>query len=54
MAKAKECTVICNTRNGYCLAPYKCNSIRQAVAHAKSLDLAYRTFIDGVCVKSGW
>lgn len=54
MAKAKECTVICNTISGYCLAPYKCNSIRQAVLYAKSLGLAYRIFVNGVCVKSGW
>ena len=52
--KAKECIVICNTRSGYCLTPYKCKSIRQAVAYAKSLGLAYRIFVDDVCVKSGW
>ena len=54
MAKAKECTVICNTRWGYCLQPYRSKSIRQAVKYAKDLDLAYRIFVDGKCVKSGW
>jgi hypothetical protein len=54
MAKAKECIVICNTRNGHCLQPYKCKSINEAIRYAKELDLAYRIFIDGKCVKSGW
>ena len=47
MAKAKECIVICNTRNGYCLQPYKCKSINEALRYAKELELAYRIFIDG-------
>lgn len=54
MAKAKKCIVVCNTKNGYCLTPYECNSINEAVRYAKELDLAYRIFIDGKCVKSGW
>ena len=54
MAKAKECTVICNTKWGYCLQPYKCKSISEAIRYAKSLDMAYRIFVDEQCVKSGW
>ena len=54
MAKAKECTVICNTKWGYCMAPHKCNSIREAVRYAKELGMAYRVFVDGECVRSGW
>ena len=54
MAKAKECIVICNTRNGYCLQPYKCKSINEALRYAKELELAYRIFIDGKCIRSGW
>jgi len=54
MAKAKECIAIFNTRNGHCLQPYKCKSISEAVRQAKELKLAYRIFIDGKCVKSGW
>ena len=52
--KAKECTVVCNTKWGYCLAPYKCKSIREAVRYAKGLGMAYRIFVDGQCVRSGW
>lgn len=54
MAKAKKCTVIVNTKWGYCCAPVECESIRAAVRYAKELDMAYRIFVDGVCVKSGW
>ena len=54
MAKAKECEVICNTRWGYCMTPYKCKSISEAIRYAKDLGMAYRIFVDGVCVKSGW
>ena len=54
MAKAKECIVICNIRNGYCLQPYKCKSINEVLRYAKELELAYRIFIDGKCIRSGW
>ena len=54
MAKAKRCTVICNTRNGYCISPYECKSISEAIRYAKELDLAYRIFVDGKLVRSGW
>ena len=54
MAKPKPCTVICNTKNAYCISPKKCSSIREAVRYAKELDLAYRIFIGGKLVKSGW
>lgn len=54
MAKAKECSVICNTRWGYCMQPVKCKSIRAAVRHAKETGMAYRVMVDGKCVKHGW
>ena len=54
MPKAIPCTVICNTRNGYCLTPLQCSSIKKGIKYAKSLDLAYRIFVDGKCIKSGW
>lgn len=54
MATAKECTVVCNTKNGYCLTPHKFKSIREAVRYAKELGMAYRVFVDGQCVRRGW
>ena len=54
MAKAKECVVICNTKLGYCITPYKCKSIAEAIRYAKDLEMAYRIFVDGKLVKSGW
>ena len=54
MPKAIPCTVICNTRNGYCLTPKQCNSINEAIRYAKEMKLAYRIFVDGKCIKSGW
>lgn len=54
MAKAKECTVICNTKWGYCMTPHKCKSIREAIRYAKEQDMAYRVFIGETCIKSGW
>lgn len=54
MAKSIPCTVICNCKNGYCLTPKHCNSIREAIRYAKSLGLAYRIFVNGKCIKSGW
>ena len=54
MAKPKECTVICNTKCGYCMQPYKCKSISEAIRYAKEMGMAYRIFVDGKCIKSGW
>lgn len=54
MAKAKECTIIFNTRNGYCLQPQKFKSINQAIKEAKANKLAFRLFVNGLLVKSGW
>ena len=54
MAKAKKCIAICNTKNGYELLPEECKSIAEAIRYAKKLGMAYRIFIDGACVKSGW
>lgn len=54
MAKAIPCTVICNTKYGYCLTPVECKSISEAVRYAKDLDMAYRIFVNGKCVRRGW
>lgn len=54
MAKAKECYVVCNTKWGYCMQPHKCKSISEAIRYANDLGMAYRIFVDGKCVKSGW
>ena len=54
MAKAKECIIICNTKWGYCMTPHKCKSISEVIRYAKDMDMAYRIFVDGKCVKSGW
>lgn len=48
---AKECEVICNTKWGYCLAPYKCKSISEAIRYANDLGMAYRIFVDGKCIQ---
>lgn len=53
MAKSKPCTVILNTRWGYCLAPYPCKSIKEAVDYGKSSGMAYRVFADGKIVRRG-
>lgn len=50
----KEYTVICNTRCGYCMTPYKCQFINQAIKYAKDMGMAYRVFMHGKCVRSGW
>lgn len=43
MARKIKCTVIVNTRNGYCLTPVKCESIREAREYGKtSCGFAYR------------
>ena len=54
MPKSIPCTIICNTINGYCLTPKKCKSIREAIRYAKEMELAYRIFVDGKLIKSGW
>ena len=54
MARAKECEIILNTRNGYCMTPHKCNSISEAIRYAKEMGLAFRIFADGKLVKKGW
>jgi hypothetical protein len=53
MAKAKECIVICNTKWGYCMTPVKCKSISEAIRYANDMEMAYRIFVDGRCVKRG-
>lgn len=55
MAKAKECKLIINTANGYCFPTETHPSISSAVRSAKeSFGFAYRIFIDGKVVKSGF
>lgn len=51
-----KCKVIINTKNGYCLAPKECESIREAKEYGKtSLGFAYRILtydgrtINGYC-----
>ena len=52
--KLAESIFICNTINGYCLTPKECKSISEAIRYAKETKLAYRIFVDGKCIKSGW
>ena len=47
----KECTVICNTRWGYCMTPKKCKSIAEAIRYAKEMEMAFRIFVNGKCIK---
>ena len=49
-----SCTIVMNTKNGYCMRPIKCRSIAEAVRTAREYGLAYRIFVNGVVVKSGW
>ena len=49
------CTVICNTKMGYCMTPKKCSSIKEALQYARDLGMAYRIFDEnGKLIKSGW
>lgn len=54
--KAIKCKLVVNTRNGYCLTPVKCNSIREAVREAKEYcAFAYRIFDEsGKQIRSGF
>lgn len=53
--KAKECTLIINTRSGYIVSEVKCKSIREAVREAKEgIGFAYRIFVGNKCIKSGF
>lgn len=54
MSKVKECEVIFNTKWGYCMTPIKCKSIVEAIRLAKQKEMAFRIFVDGKCVKTGW
>ena len=54
MPKSIPCTIICNTRNGYCLTPVECKSISEAIRYAKETKLAYRIFVDNKVIKRGW
>ena len=53
--KAKECTLVVNTANGYCLAPEKCRSIADAVAKGReSCGFAFRIYVGKVLVRRGF
>ena len=52
--KGKKCTLILNTRWGYCLSPMQCGSISEALREARESGMAYRIFINGKLYKSGW
>ena len=54
MAKSKECTIVFNTRWGYCMQPTKCKSIAEALRLAHETQMAFRIFVDGKFYKSGW
>lgn len=54
MAKLKECTIVFNTRWGYCMKPIKCKSIAEALRLAHEMQMAYRIFVNGKSYKSGW
>ena len=54
MAKSKPCKIIFNTKWGYCITPIECKSILEAIRLAKETEMAFRIFINGKCVKSGW
>ena len=50
----KECVVIYNTKNGYCLTERKFRSIKEAIEDTKEVGMAYRLFVDGKLRKRGW
>lgn len=54
MAKAKPCEIVFNTKWGYCMTPIECKSITEAIRIAKEEGMAFRLFVGGKCVKSGW
>lgn len=46
--KAQKCTLIVNTRNGYCFTPVEFNSISKAVREGReSCGFAYRVIVKG-------
>ena len=50
----KQCEIILNTTWGYCMRPIKCQSIAEAIKMAEETGMAFRIFVDGKCVKTGW
>ena len=53
--KGQNCTLIVNSRNGYCFTPEKHPSISSAIKSEKeSFGFAYRIFVDGKCVRRGF
>lgn len=51
--KSQKCILICNTKWGYCLKERECESIREAIRIAKELEMAYRIFVNGKCIRRG-
>lgn len=55
MARKIKCKVIVNTRNGYCLTPKVCDSIKEAKDFAKdTCGFAYRIFTEDNRVLCGY
>lgn len=52
--KAKECTVIVNTKAGYYTALFNAKSIREGIRMAKECcGFSYRIFVNGNLIKRG-
>lgn len=55
MGKSIPCTVVCNTKYGYCMTPKECKSIREALRYAKNMGMAYRIIDkEGNVIRAGW
>lgn len=51
---SKQCEIIFNTKYGYCMQLIKCKSIAEAIRIAKEREMAFRIFVNGKCVRTGW
>lgn len=51
---SKQCEIIFNTKYGYCMQLIKCKSIAEAIRMAKEREMAFRIFVNGKCVRTGW
>ena len=50
----KQCQIYYNTKWGYVMHPKTFKSIAAALRDAKEEGMAFRIFVNGKCVKSGW
>ena len=48
------CTIVFNTKWGYCMTPIECESITEAINKAREAGMAFRIFVNGECVRRGW